>query len=92
MQPSLSAVYADPSLLAASLRNKLVTRWQFLYNLASKGGLMYHDHVQFLGFGQHLSLSDHQFARQFDRPDLDLVYNDAHKQACWDRYIKGQLL
>lgn len=53
---------------------------------------MYNDHVQILGFGQHLSLSDHQFARQFDRPDLDLVYNDAHKQACWDRYIKEQLL
>ena len=39
-----------------------------------------------------MSQSDRQFARQFDKLDLDLMYDDAYKEACWDKYIKEQLL
>lgn len=31
--------------------------------------------------------SDQHFARRFNKPEVMLVYDDAYKQACWDRYI-----
>ncbi len=91
VQLSLNAIYVNPDPLAASLRSKLVPRWQFLCDLASKGGLT-HDPVYFFGSGRHISQSDKQFARHFDKPDLDLMYDDAYKEACWDKYIKEQLM
>ncbi len=90
VQLSHSAICANPGLLAASLRHKLVPRWQFLCDLASKGVLT-HDPVYFLGSSRHMNKSDHHFARQFDKPDLDLVYDEAYKEACWNKYIKKQL-
>ncbi len=84
---SLHAIYVHPDPLEASLRSKLVPRWQFLCDLASKGVLT-HDPVYLFGSGRRISQSDKQFARQFDKPDLDLMYDDAYKEACWDKYIK----
>ncbi len=92
VQLSPSAICATPEVLEASLRNKLVPRWQFLCDLASKGGLTHNDPIYFFGSGTHINESDHQFARQFDKPDVGLVYDDAYKHGCWDRYIKKQLL
>jgi len=90
VQLSLSAICANPVVLEASLRNKLVPRWQFLCDLASKGALTHHAPVYLLGCIEHVNQSDHQFARYFDKPDVDMVYNDAYKQACWEKYINEQ--
>ncbi len=90
VQLSPSAICAAPEVLEASLQNKLVPRWQFLCDLASKGALTHKNPAYLLGCSQHVKESDHQFARQFDRPDLDLVYGDAYKQACWQKYINEQ--
>ncbi len=90
-QLSHSAIYANPGLLAASLRSKPVPRWQFLCDLASKGVLTHDDPVYFLGSSTHMNKSDHHFAKQFDKPDLQLLYDDAYKQRCWEKYIKKQL-
>ena len=85
VQLSLSAICANPNLLEASLRNKLVPRWRLLSDLASKGALTHNDPANLLGSSKHVNQSDHLFARQFDEPDLDLVYTDAYKQACWQK-------
>ena len=89
---SRSTICANPGLLGASLKNKLVPRWHFLCDLASKGALTHNDPVYFLGSSTHMNQSDRHFARQFDKPQLKLVYGEAYKQTSWDRYIKEQLL
>lgn len=89
VQLSPSAICAAPEVLETSLRNKLVPRWQFLCDLASKGALT-HNPAYLLACSQHVNESDHQFARQFDKPDLDLVYDDTYKEACWQKYINQQ--
>ncbi len=85
LQLSPSAVCATPDILEASLRNKLVPRWQFLCDLASKGALAQGGLAHVLR--RNVLQSDQRFARQFNKPEVMLVYDDAYKQACWDRYI-----
>ena len=85
VQLSHSSICANPGLLEASLRSKLVPRWQFLCDLASKGELAQAGLAHVLR--HNVVQSDQGFARCFNKPEVMLVYDDAYKQACWDRYI-----
>ncbi len=85
LQLSLSALCANPEVLEASLRNKLVPRWQFLCDLASKTASTQADLAHVLI--RNVVQSDQLFARQFNKPEVMLVYDAAYKQACWDKYI-----
>ena len=60
-------------------------RRQFLCDLASKGELAQAGLAHVLR--RNVLQSDQNFARRFNKPEVMLVYDDAYKQACWDRYI-----
>ena len=76
-----SAIVCNPAILEASLKHKLVPRWQFLCQLADAGRLTGSDPASYVS--RIADATDDAFAS----PGLQLHYNEAYKQACWNNYI-----